>query len=203
MKLYYTPGVCSQAVHIALAETGADYDLEKVDLATKSTQSGVDFRDVNPLGYVPVLEVDDTTRLTEAPAILQYVADSHPESGLAPEPGTLERVRLQEDLNFVASELHKSFGPFFAAVKPEGALKEQAMTKLESRMGELDRRLSDGRSYLAGDGFSVADAYAYVVANWSGVVGLNIDKWPRVADYVSRIKARPAVQSVLAAEGLN
>ena len=202
MKLFYSPGVCSQAVHIALSEIGGNFEIEKVDLATKKTETGADFGEVNPLGYVPALKLDDGDVILEAPAILQYLADQNPETDLAPEPGSRERLRLQEHLNFVASEFHKSFGPFFAAVKPEGALLEQAMSKLRSRLAELDRRLADGRDYLMGERFTVADAYAFVVASWAGVVNLDMAEWPHVAVYVDRIKARPAVQAVLKREGL-
>ena len=202
MKLFYSPGVCSQAVHIALSEIGGEFEIEKVDLATKKTETGADFAEVNPLGYVPALELDDGDVILEAPAILQYLADENPETDLAPEPGSRERLRLQEHLNFVASEFHKSFGPFFAAVKPEGALLEQAMNKLRSRLAELDRRLADGRDYLMGERFTVADAYAFVVASWARVVNLDMAEWPHVAGYVDRVKARPAVQSVLTREGV-
>tara|TARA_Y100001933_G_scaffold250232_2_gene286190 strand:+ start:9202 stop:10035 length:834 start_codon:yes stop_codon:yes gene_type:complete len=202
MKLYYTPGVCSQAVHIALRELGADYTLEKVDLATKKTESGNDFTRVNPLGYVPALELDNGEVLLEAPAILQYLADLKPESMLAPAAGTLERVRLQQQLNFTASELHKSFGPFFAAVKPEGEALEQAMTKLRRRFDALDALLSDGRSYAMGENFTVADTYMFVVASWSKIIGLDLSSWPHVQKFVARVAARPRVQEVLRREGL-
>ncbi|WNK01493.1 glutathione transferase GstA [Thalassospiraceae bacterium LMO-JJ14] len=200
MKLYYMPGVCSQAVHIALNEIGADYELAKVDGASKETETGSDFRSVNPLGYVPALELDDGTLLLEAPAILQYLADLKPETGLAPTAGTIERVRLQERLNFVASELHKSFGPFFAPIKPEGALRDQAMTKLRSRFDALEAQLADGRSYLMGDAFTVADAYAFVVASWAPIIELDLSPWPHVTAYVDRVRNRPHVQTTLARE---
>jgi len=192
MKLYYTPGVCSQAVHIALAETNADFTLEKVDLQSKKTESGADYRQVNPLGYVPALELDNGETLLEAPAILQYVADLKPESKLAPAAGTLERVKLQQQLNFTASEFHKSFGPFFAAVKPEGAALAQAMTKLEA----------DGRPYAMGETFTVVDTYMFVVASWTKLIGANLGKWPNVEKFVARVAARPRVQQVLEREGL-
>lgn len=202
MKLYYSPGVCSQAVHITLNEMGAAFALEKVDSATKKTESGGDFTDVNPLGYVPALELDDGEILLEAPAILQYLADLKPEAGLAPAAGTMERVRLQQHLNFTASELHKSFGPFFAPIKPEGAVRDQALAKLHRRYDALETLLGDGRPYVMGDTFTVADAYVFVVASWAGLIGLDIGRWPRVADYVARIAARPRVQDVLKREGL-
>lgn len=202
MKLYYTPGVCSQAVHIALSEIGGDYDIEKVDLDGKVTETGEDYTKINPLGYVPALELGGDDVILEAPAILQYIADQYPASDLAPPAGSRERVKLQEHLNFVASEFHKSFGPFFAAVKPEGALKEQALQKLESRFAALNAKLADGRDYLMGDRFSVADAYAFVVASWSSLIELDVTKWPHVAAYIDRIKQRPAVHDVLIREGL-
>ena len=202
MRLYYTPGVCSQAVHIALSETGADFALEKVDAASKETDSGRDYTKVNPLGYVPALELKDGQILLEAPAILQYVADLKPEAGLAPEPGSMARVRLQQHLNFTASELHKSFGPFFAAVKPEGAIREQALAKLLKRFDALEDLLSDNRAYLMGEAFSVADAYTFVVASWAGLIDLDISNWPHIKAYVQRVAARPRVQDVLKREGL-
>jgi len=202
MKLYYSPGVCSQAVHIALNEAGVPYSLEKVDLATKSTESGIDFTQINPLGYVPALEFDDGDVLLEAPAILQYVADQKPESGLAPAYGTLDRVRLQEQLNYTASELHKSFGPFFAPVKPEGALKDQALAKLTKRFETLEARLSDGRDFVMGSRFSVADAYTFVVANWAGLISFDLTPFPNVRSYIDRVAGRPKVREVLQREGL-
>lgn len=202
MKLYYSPGVCSQAVHIALNEAGVPYSLEKVDLATKSTESGIDFTQINPLGYVPALELDDGDVLLEAPAILQYVADQKPESGLAPAYGTLDRVRLQEQLNYTASELHKSFGPFFAPVKPEGALKDQALAKLTKRFETLEARLSDGRDFVMGSKFSVADAYTFVVANWAGLISFDLTPFPNVRNYIDRVAGRPKVREVLQREGL-
>jgi len=202
MKLYYSPGVCSQSVHIALNEAGIDHRIEKVDLTAKTTESGADFARINPLGYVPALELDDGEVLLEAPAILQYVADLKPEAGLAPANGTRERVRLQAELNYVASELHKSFGPFFAPVKPEGALKDQALTKLAKRFDALEAKLADGRDYLMGDRFTVADAYAFVVASWAGLIGFDLSSHPRVQAYVARIAARPKVRETLEREGL-
>lgn len=202
MKLYYTPGVCSQSVHITLLEAGIDHRLEKVDLATKKTESGGDYGRINPLGYVPALELDDGEILLEAPAILQYVADLKPDAGLAPAAGTRERARLQAQLNFIASELHKSFAPFFAPVKPEGALREQAVAKLARRFDALEARLADGREYLLGDRFTVADAYAFVVCSWAPAIGFDLGAYPRVSAYVSRIGARPRVRETLRREGL-
>lgn len=202
MKLYYAPGVCSLAVHIALREAGIPHTLEKVDLATKQTASGDDFNRVNPLGYVPALELNTGEVLLEAPAILQYLADQKPDAGLAPAAGTIERARLQQHLNFTASELHKAFGPFFAAVKPEGAQREQALSKLHSRLDRLDAILRDGRNFLMGSDFSIADTYAFVVASWSGPVGLDLGQWPHIAAYVDRVRQRPHVQEAMRREEL-
>lgn len=202
MKLYYSPGVCSQAVHIALSEAGVPFDLDKVDLSAKTTERGADFSRINPLGYVPALELDEGEILLEAPAILQYVADLKPESGLAPASGTLDRVRLQEQLNFTASELHKSFGPFFAPVKPEGALKDQALAKLRKRFEMLETRLNDGRRYVLGDTFTVADTYTFVVANWAGLIDFDMSPFPNVRSYIARVADRPKVKEVLQREGL-
>lgn len=202
MKLYFSPGVCSQAVHIALNEAGIAHQIVKVDLATKRTEDGADYSKINPLGYVPALELDSGEVLLEAPAILQYLADLKPEAGLAPANGTLERVRVQEQLNYTASELHKSFGPFFAPVKPEGALRDQAFAKLEKRFDALDARLADGRPYVMGEGFSIADAYTFVVASWAKLVDLDLTSRPNVASYVTRVANRPRVREVLEREGL-
>lgn len=202
MKLYYSPGVCSQSVHIALNEAGIEHLIEKVDLTNKTTETGTDYSRVNPLGYVPALELDDGEVLLEAPAILQYIADLRPESGLAPANGTRERVRLQAELNYTASELHKSFGPFFAPVKPEGALKEQALAKLAKRFDALEAKLADGRAYVMGDQFTVADTYTFVVASWAGLIGLDLSDHPKVQAYVERVRARPNVQETLRREGL-
>lgn len=202
MKLYYMPGVCSQAVHIALSEMGVDFDLEKVDGATKTTESGADYRSVNPLGYVPALALDDGAILLEAPAILQYLADSKPDAGLAPAAGSMDRVRLQQHLNFIASELHKSFGPFFAPIKPEGAVREQALAKLCTRLDAVEAMFADGRRYIMGEGFTVADAYLFVVASWTSLIGLDLERWPQVRDYVARVAERPPVHQVLKREGL-
>lgn len=202
MKLYYAPGVCSQSVHIALIEAGLAHTLEKVDLVSGTTETGADYARINPLGYVPALQLDDGEILLEAPAILQFVADLAPGSGLAPANGTLDRVRLQAQLNYTASELHKSFGPFFAPLKPEGAWRDQALAKLGRRFEALEARLADGRPYIMGDRFTVADAYTFVVVSWAKVVDLDLGPLPRVRDYIARIAGRPMVRQVLEREGL-
>jgi glutathione S-transferase len=201
MKLYYTPGACSLSPHIVLREAGLDFDLERVDIKAKTTERGGNFLDVNPKGYVPALELDGGEVLTEGAAVVQYIADRKPESGLAPRSGTIERARLQEHLNFVAAELHKSFSPLFSPATSD-AEKQSAHAKIRRRLDDVERHLSDGRAYLLGDNFSVADAYLFTVANWTRPMGIGLESWPKLAAYLARIAARPRVQEALKAEGL-
>ena len=201
MKLYYLPGACSLASHIALREAGAAFDLERLDKASKKTESGADYLAINPKGYVPALALDDGEVLTEGVAILQYIADENPEAALAPAAGSRERVRLQEHLNYVSSELHKAFSPLFNPKSSE-ADKADAKTKVAEKLNLVEKLLSDGRSYLVGDGFTVADAYLFVVVNWAFPSGIGLDSWPHVAAFHQRVAAREAVQAALKAEGL-
>jgi len=201
MKLYYLPGACSLASHIALREAGETFDLDKLDKANKKTASGADFLAINPKGYVPALALDDGEVLTENAAILQYIADQHPEKKLAPAAGSLARTRLQEYLNFIGTELHKSFSPLFNPAA--GAeMKAAAKQKVTERLGLVEKWLADGRSFLLGDSFSVADTYLFTVANWTGPTGIGLDAWPHLAAYQQRIASRDTVQSALKAEGL-
>lgn len=202
VKLYYLPGSCSLAVHMVLEEIGAEFVVDRVDGATKKTEGGRDFLELNPNGYVPALELDDGEVLIEAPAILQYLADTKPETGLAPRAGTLERVRVQQHLNFVASELHKSFSPLFAPTPPEGDALTAVLAKITKRMEYLDGLLADGRAFLTGEQFTVADAYAAVVASWTKPVGIDISTWPHVAAFVERVTGRPAALAAMRREGL-
>jgi len=201
MKLYYKPGACSLATHIVLHEAGETFDIEEVDTEAGRTKSGGDFIAINPKGYVPALELASGEVLTEGAAILQYIADQHPESDLAPKAGTIARARLQEHLNYTASELHKAFGPFFSSTAGE-ADKQAAGKAVAQKFDYLNDLLSDGRTYLLGSGFSVADAYLFVVANWSNFTGIDLKKWPHVAAFVDRVAARPAAQAAMKAEGL-
>lgn len=202
MKLYYIPGSCSLAVHIALNEIGARFEIEKVDAKKGVTETGADYAAINPDGYVPALSVNGGDTFTEAPAILQYLADKAPESGLAPAAGSIDRVRLQQQLNFTASELHKSFSPFFSNTLPEGAAKEAALAKLFKKFAHLERLLADGREFVMGESFTIADAYNFVVASWAVPTGIGLDRWPNVAAFVDRIAKRPAVVKAMRAEGL-
>ncbi len=201
MKLYYSPGACSLAPHIILRETGAKFTLEKTDTKTKTTASGVNFLDINPKGYVPVLELEDGYPLTEGVVIQQYLADRAPQAKLAPARGTQERLRLEELLGFLTTEIHKAFSPLFSASTPED-YKPVAREKIAQRFDLLEQRLADGRAYLTGESFTIADAYAFALINWTNFVDIDLAKWPSIARYMQRVAARPAVQAALEAEGL-
>ncbi|HVY23188.1 MAG TPA: glutathione transferase GstA [Steroidobacteraceae bacterium] len=198
MKLYFSPGACSLASHIVLRELGLPFEIEKVNNKTKTTASGADFWKINPKGYVPVLQLDDGSVLTEGPAIMQYLADKKPEAGLAPANGTMARYRLQEWLGFINSEIHKSYSPLFNPDTPEQT-RISSIEKIGKRLDFVENSLA-GKEYLTGNAFTIADAYLYVVVNWSGFVGINLDKWPNVKALHARIAARPAVQAAHAAE---
>ena len=200
MKLYYSPGACSLAPHIVLNEIGANYALEKVDLAEKTTESGADFNAVNGKGYVPTLEFAKDQVLTEVSTIVQYLADKTEGSNLLPKFGSLERYRAMETLNFVASELHKGIGGLFAKGMPEEGRK-LIIERVSKRLGWVDAQLAN-KPFLLGNDFSVADAYAFTVMNWGQWVGIDIKKWPNIAAYMERVSARPAVQTALKTEGL-
>ena len=200
MKLYYKAGACSLSPHIVLREAGLDFELERVDLASKKTGSGGDYFGVNPKGYVPALALDDGQLLTEGPAIVQYLADLVPEKRLAPPAGTMERVRLQEWLNFIATELHKGFSPLYNPRAPE-EWKGVARELLAKRIALVAERLT-GQDYLMGDDFTVADAYLFTVLNWAGFAKVDLSPWPVLGAYQARVAARPAVRAALQAEGL-
>lgn len=198
MKLYYSPGACSLSPHIVLRELGIPFQLDRVHGGTKKTSTGADFKAINPLGYVPLLELDDGERLTEGVAIVQYLADRKPESKLAPPPGTMERVRLQEWLTFISSEVHKTFSPLFAKQLSDDA-KKFFKDKLATRFDYLNERLANAK-YLVGDGFTVADAYLFTVLRWSKGVGIDLGKWTSLKSYFDRVGERPAVKAALEAE---
>lgn len=200
MKLYYSPGACSLSPHIALREAGLAFDLVKKELHSQTLADGSDYRAINPKGYVPALVLDDGQILTEGPAIVQYIADRVPEKKLAPPAGTMERVRLQEWLNYITSEIHKSFSPLFNKQASE-EWKAAARALLDRRIDYVAKAL-EGRSYLMGDTFTVADCYLFTVLNWAGWVKIDLSRWPSVTDYHKRVGARAAVQEALKAEGL-
>jgi len=201
MKLYMKPGACPLASHIILHELGLEFELDEVDTHAGLTKSGLDYKIINPKGYVPALQLDTGEVLTEGASILQYLADQHPEKGLAPKTGTVARARLHEYLNYTGSELHKAFGPFFSSDASD-AEKEKAGATVAGKFDYLNALLGDGRTYLLGDNFSVADAYLFVVSNWANFTGIDLKKWPHVAAFVSRVSNRPAAQAAMKAEGL-
>ena len=200
MKLYYSPGACSLSPHIVLKETGLPFEAVLAPTKTHKLEDGTDYYTINSKGYVPTLELDDGTRLTEGPAILQYLADQVPEKKLAPPAGTMARYRLQEWLNFVTSELHKGFSPLFNPAMPDEA-KKIFRERLASRFAHLDKHLASN-DYLMGKDFSVADAYLFVVSNWAARVDVDLAPYANVLAYRKRVGARPAVQAAMKAEGL-
>ena len=200
MKLYYAPGACSLSPHIVAREAGIPVELKKVDLKTKTLAEGGSYTAVNGKGYVPALGLDDGSLLTEGPVIVQYLADKAPAAGLAPKAGTAERMRLQEWLNFISSELHKAMGTFFNPKAPAD-WKEAVTERLGVRLDYVAREMG-AKPYLMGDKFSVADAYLFTVLNWAPMVKFDLGKWPVLVEYQKRVAARPKVQEALKAEGL-
>ena len=200
MKLYYSPAACSLSPHIVAREAGIPVELVKVDLKTHTLGDGTDYTTINPKGSVPLLELDDGDRLSEGPAIVQYLADRNPASGLAPAAGTMPRYHLQEWLNFVTSELHKQYSPLFDASVP-AEYKEAVKTRLAKRLDWLSTKLA-GQDYLTGAQFTVADAYLFTVLSWNKWVGIDTARWPVLDAYLARVAARPKVQEAMKAEGL-
>ncbi len=198
MKLYYSPGACSLASHITLNEAGVAHSAEKVDLRDKVTETGADFRAVSPRGAVPVLVLDSDDVLTEGVAIMQHVMDSAA-PGVLPAPGTLARARLTEALNYVSTEVHKTYSPFFRGL--EGEAKAAQLALLDARLQVIEDKLAS-RAYLAGDSYTPADAYIFTVTNWSKGVGHDLTKFPHLVALRDRVAARPAVQAAMRAEGL-
>ena len=200
MKLYYAPGACSLSPHIVTRELGIPVELKKVNTKDKTMEGGGDFWKVNARGYVPVLELDNGQVLTEGPAIVQYLADQKPDAGLAPKNGTFERYRLQEWLNFLTSEVHKQFSPLFKPNTPDD-YKPIAKQNIATRFDWLDKQL-EGKDYLMGKQFTVADAYLFVLLNWTRPTQIDLSKWPNLGAYQKRVAARPKVKEALQAEGL-
>ena len=200
MKLYYAPGACSLSVHIALHESGLAFDTIQVATGTKTLPDSSNYLDINPLGYVPCLELPDGERLLEGPAIVQYIADQVPEKHLAPPNGTPARYRLQSWLNFIAMELHRGFAPLLMPDASD-ALKAATRERLVQRFAWLNAQL-DSREYLMGDAFTVADGYAFVVTGWAAMAGIDMSRLTHLALHRARVGARPKVQAALRAEGL-
>jgi glutathione S-transferase len=200
MKLYYFTGACSMSPHIVALEAGVAVTLVKTDVKTKKTAEGADYLSINSKGSVPALQLDDGRVLTEGPAIVQYLADLKPDSKLAPKAGTFERYQLMEILNYITSEIHKTFSPLFnPATTPEG--REATIATLGKKFDWISGFLGN-KTYLLGDTFTVADAYLFTVVNWSHFVKVDLSKWPALVAYQARVASRPKVQEALKAEGL-
>lgn len=200
MKLFFSPGACSLAPHIVLRETGTSFSLERVDLATHVTATGGDYYAINPKGQVPVLELDDGTRLTEGPVIAQFIADHAGKSTLMPAAGSIARYRVMEWQNYITAELHKSFTPLF---NPgfDATAKGLHATLLRKKYEWIDRRLADTK-YLTGEHFTAADAYLFTVTGWAKHVDLNLSDLPSLQRFLASVAARPAVREAMKAEGL-
>src|SRR3954466_1001259 len=200
MKLYYSPGACSLSPHIALREAGLAFEPVLASTKTHQLQDGTDYYSINPLGYVPMLELDDGTRLREGPAIVQYIADQVPTKNLAPANGTLQRYRLQEWLTFIGTEIHKTYSPLFNPALTDEA-KQVFRDKLSSRYRWMDGELK-GKHYLMGEHFTVADAYFFAVTRWAEPLKIDLSAMPNVQAHHARMKERPGVQAALKMEGL-
>jgi glutathione S-transferase len=197
MKLYFAPGACSQAVHIALREAGLPFEVEKVDLRSKKTAGGNDYKAINPKGYVPALQLDDGQVLTEVSALLQYVGDKTP--ALLPAVGTIERYRALEWLGFISTELHKQYSPFFDPTTTD-EVKQKQRDKLNGRFEYVNATL-EGKQFLLGETFSAADAYLFVMTRWSAVAGLDLSRFPALSAWIQRVSTRPTVEQVFEVEG--
>jgi glutathione S-transferase len=200
MQLYFAPGACSLASHITAREAGINLDLKRADTKTKKLEDGSDYFAINSKGAVPALKLDNGQVLTEGVAIMQYLADQKPDSGLAPKNGTLERYRVQEWLNYITSEVHKSFSPLWNPTA-DPAVKTYALDGLKKKFDWLNTQLS-GKKYLTGDTFTVADAYLFTVVNWTNFLSVDLAPWPALREFQARVAARPKVQEALEAEGL-
>jgi glutathione S-transferase len=201
MQLYFSPGACSLATHITLRELGLPFDLKRSDTKTKKLADGSDYYAVNSKGAVPALRLDDGQVLTEGVVLMQYLADQKPASGLLPRTGTFDRLRVLEWLNYISSEIHKSFSPLWNA-SADSKVKEYAQANLEKKLDWTNSQLA-GKKHLTGDQFTIADAYLYTVLNWAYFLNIGLDKWPALKEYHARVAARPKVQEALEAEGLN
>ncbi|EKT4467961.1 glutathione transferase GstA [Pseudomonas putida] len=200
MKLFYSPGACSLSPHIVLNELGLPYSVEKVDLKHHTTADGADYYTINPKGYVPALQLDNGEVLTEGPAIVQYLADQKPQANLLPPAGSLERARVQEWLHFIGTEVHKTLAALFnPSITPEA--RSKTIDTFGKRLDFVEQALQ-GKDYLTGNTFSVADAYLFTIVNWAPMLKIDLSPWPTVAQFQQRVANRPAVHKTLQAEGL-
>ncbi|WP_428528035.1 glutathione binding-like protein [Roseibium sp.] len=202
MKLFYKSGACSMAAHILLNEADVPYTLEKVDTDAGTTESGIAYSKINPRGYVPALKLDDGAVLTENVAILTWLSEQFPQLG--PQGGTsaLQKYRMLEAVSFLTSELHKAFSPYFSGKTFSAHERAGHLAVLKKKISQFEAMLPDSKGYLLGETFSVADAYAFVILNWTNFIGVSLTEWPRITDYVNQIKARPATRRTLQEEGL-
>ena len=201
MRLFYVPGACSLASHIMLYDVGENFEIELVDTKVGKTENGRNYRHINPNGYVPALEIDDEEYLTEGVAILQYIADTHADKAFSPTPGSMDRAKLQQFLNYAAAELHKAWGPLFATGSNEDE-QRAAREKISNKFSYLESVLADGREFLVSNQFSVADAYTFVLTNWANFKSIDLAAWPNLKSYIERISVRPSTQAAMRAEGL-
>ena len=199
MKLFYSPSSCSLSPHIVLRELNLPFTLDRVDPVTKRTESGNDYLAINPKGYVPALELDDGEVLTEGPAITQYLVDSYAPGTLAPLSGTIERARVNSYLTYISAELHKPFGPLFDLGLARDA-RASIIAYLNRRFALIEQVLADGRAFLTGPGFTLADAYLFVIQRWGPFTGFDLSPFPNIIAHAQRVTARPAVQAALDAE---
>ena len=204
MKLYCAPGTCSLSPHIVALEAGIDLQLERVDIQRTPhlTETGADFVAINPNGYVPALALDDGSVLTEGAAIVQYLADLNPAAGLVPPAGTPDRIRLQAWLNFIATELHKSYSPWLFHPEVGAEAQDFARRKIAARLGFVEKHLAANGPHMMGDRFTAADAYLFTIAGWSGFAKVDLAPFPRLRDLMDRVGARPTVQDAMRAEGM-
>jgi glutathione S-transferase len=198
MKLYYSPGACALHPQIALREAGLSFDLVRVDLRAHKVSDGSDFYAINPKGYVPVLELDDGSRLTEGAVIDQFVADKNPSAKILPPAGTLERIRVQEWLHFIGTEIHKAFSPLFNPQLPD-ADKTTQRERVGKRFDYVEKELGK-KPYLTGEGFTVADGYLFNMLRWTAFTGIDLGKWPGLKAFHDRVEARPSAKAALEAE---
>lgn len=202
MKLFYKPGACSMAAHILLNEAGVAYRLEKVDTEKGTTETGASFLDTNPRGYVPALKLEDGVVLTENVAILHWLGEQFPDLAAGNDNRPLQRYRQLELLSFLSSELHKAFSPYFSGKTFSDSEQAANRRKLETKLGQFEKLLEGDKAFLLGTAFSVVDAYAFVILNWTNFIGVSLDDWPLTSAYVARISARPATRKTLIEEGL-
>ena len=203
MKLYYKAGACSMASHIILNELDLSFDLNLVDTENGITvNDGMQYNTINPNGYVPALMLDDGSVLTENIALLQYLSDLQPARRFTPPSNSFERIRLQELLSYLATELHKAYSPFFSGKNLSEEVEKLAKEKICKRISVIETKLTDGRNFLMGKDYTVADAYAFVILNWSNFIGLTLEHWPNTHRFIERVYNRPATKQAMMTEGL-